>query len=164
MFDILPFPNINATDSKEQLGQINNYLIQLKETLEFILTNISVDNLSPELRQHLNGLSSEIKIAKEEQEDVTQRVSQSTLTVSDVINSPLFQASIPTDYIVSGEQTTTSTTDGGENVFTFSNADGTTETFKCRNGNKGAKGDKGDTPTVTLEIDYETGELLYKSS
>lgn len=161
MFDILPFPNITATDSKEQVGQINNYLIQLKETLEFVLTNISADNLSPELRNQLNSMSTEIKTTKEEQEDATQQIANKTITVSDVINSPLFKEAIPSDYIVSGEQTTTSTEDGGENVYTFSKADGNTDTFVCRNGSKGSKGD---TPTVALEIDYETGELLYTSS
>lgn len=48
MYDILPFPpNITATDAKEQVSQLYNYLNQFKEALEFILTNISVDNLSP---------------------------------------------------------------------------------------------------------------------
>lgn len=158
MYDILPFPNITATDTEEQVAQINNYLIQFKETLEFILTNISADNLSPELRQQLNSLGTEIKTSKETQEDVTQQLAHKTLTVSDVVNSQLFQNAIPSDYIMSGEQTTTSTEDNGENVFTFTNSDGTKDTFKCRNGSKG------NPPKVTLSVDYNTGELLYTSS
>lgn len=57
---------------------------------------------------------------------------------------------IPTDYLVSGEQTATSEDDGGANVFTFTKADGKTATFTVKNGTKGstgaagAKGDKGD--------------------
>ena len=57
---------------------------------------------------------------------------------------------IPTDYLVGGEQTTTSEDDGGANVFTFTKADGKTATFTVKNGSKGstgaagAKGDKGD--------------------
>lgn len=65
----------------------------------------------------------------------------------------------PEDYIVSGTQTTTSTADGGNNIFTFTTKDGTTKTFVVKNGSKGsqgiqgpkgqdgAKGDKGDSFT-----------------
>ena len=158
MYDILPFPNITAKEPEEQLEQINNYLIQFKETLEFILTNISADNLSSDLRQQLNSLGTEIKTSKETQEDVTQQLAQKTLTVSDVVNSQLFKDSIPSDYIVSGEQTSASTEDNGENVYTFKKADGTTDEFRCRNGSKG------NPPKVTLSVDYNTGELLYTSS
>lgn len=166
MYDILPFPNITATDTKEQVAQINNYLIQFKETLEFILTNISADNLSPDLLEKLNSLGAEMQTSREEQEDVTQQIMQRTITVSDVINSHLFKDStvkgvkvngealpkddgqmvdvtVPTEYIVSGSQTSTSTEDGGVNVFTFTNADGTTDTFQCRNGSKGERGEQG---------------------
>ena len=40
-------------------------------------------------------------------------------------------------------QTTESTESGGTNVITVTNTDGTTSTFKVRNGEKGNKGDKG---------------------
>lgn len=56
---------------------------------------------------------------------------------------------IPADYLVGGEQTTTSEDDGGANVFTFTKADGQTATFTVKNGSKGstgaagAKGDQG---------------------
>ena len=56
---------------------------------------------------------------------------------------------IPADYLVGGEQTTTSEDDGGANVFTFTKADGKTATFTVKNGSKGsagaagAKGDQG---------------------
>ena len=183
MYDILPFHNITATDAKEQVSQINNYLIQLKEELEFILTNISADNLSPELLSQIRSIGAEVKTTKEEQADATQQITQKMIGVSDVVTSDTFKEStisgvnvngkqlekdakgnvnvpVPTDYIQSGSQTTTSTEDGGENVYTFAKADGTTDTFKCRNGSKGTKGD---TPVVTFNVDYGTGELLYTS-
>lgn len=50
---------------------------------------------------------------------------------------------IPTDYLVGGEQTTTSEDDGGVNVFTFTKADGKTATFTVKNGSKGATGAAG---------------------
>ena len=185
MYDILPFPNITATDAKEQVAQINNYLIQFKETLEFILTNISADNLSPELLDEIRKLGADVKTSKEEQMDatqqMTQQITQKLIGVSDVVESDVFKdatisgvkvngellkkdfqgnvnVSVPTDYILNGSQTTTSTEDGGENVYTFERADGTKDTFVCRNGNKG------DSPTVTFELDFETGELLYTTS
>lgn len=52
------------------------------------------------------------------------------------------------DVLTGGSQTTTSTADGGANVFTFTRGDGTTAALTVRNGSKGstgAKGDKGDT-------------------
>ena len=178
MYDILPFPNITATEAKEQVAQINNYLIQLKEELEFILTNISADNLSPELLNQIKSLGAEVKTTKEEQEDVAQQMAHKMITVSDVVNSKTFKDStisgvkvngnqlakdengsvnvaVPTDYILDGSQTTISQEDGGENIYTFERADGTTDTFKCRNGS---------TPVVTFNVDYDTGELLYTSS
>ena len=55
---------------------------------------------------------------------------------------------VPGDYIVSGSQTTTSTEDGGSNVYTFTKKGGGTSTFTVKNGSKGAtgaQGPKGDT-------------------
>lgn len=52
---------------------------------------------------------------------------------------------IPADYLVGGEQTTTSTADGGANVFTFTKADGKTATFTVKNGSKGSTGATGAT-------------------
>lgn len=49
------------------------------------------------------------------------------------------------DVLTGGSQTSTSTADGGANVFTFTMGDGTTAALTVRNGSKGSKGDKGDT-------------------
>ena len=86
MFDILPFPNITATTTEEQVVQINNYLIQFKETLEFILTNISTDNLSPELQKQIASLGEGIKIVEEEREDQLQQVASRVPKLSLSIN------------------------------------------------------------------------------
>ena len=51
---------------------------------------------------------------------------------------------IPTNYLVGGEQTTTSSADGGSNVFTFTKADGETATFTVKNGSKGSTGPQGE--------------------
>ena len=55
---------------------------------------------------------------------------------------------VPDDYIISGEQTTTSSADGGTNVYTFKKKGGGTSTLTVKNGSRGAtgaQGPKGDT-------------------
>ncbi len=52
---------------------------------------------------------------------------------------------IPDDYITSGSQTTTSSVDGGYNIYTFTKSDGTESTFTVKNGTKGATGSTGAT-------------------
>jgi len=92
MYDMLPFPHITATNAEEQSAQINNYLIQFKETLEFILMNISAENLSPDLVNKINSLGANIEKNYVEREEEIQQVTGKMITVSDVINSSAFQA------------------------------------------------------------------------
>lgn len=94
MYDMLPFPNIIGGKPEEQIAQINNYLIQFKETLEFILTNISTDNLSQDLIGKLNTLGANIEKNNEDTTDQLQQVSNKALTVSDVINSSAFDLAV----------------------------------------------------------------------
>lgn len=112
MFDILPFPNITGETQGEQLQQINNYLIQLKESLEFILTSISADNLSSEFRSQLASLGADINTNKTEQDVVNQQIINRSLTVDDVISSSGFtniietlEDKIPTDYVSVSDMT-----------------------------------------------------------
>lgn len=51
---------------------------------------------------------------------------------------------IPTNYLIGGSQTTTSTADGGSNIFTFTKANGQTATFTVKNGSKGSAGKDGE--------------------
>lgn len=94
---MLPFPNINAATPEEQVAQINDFLIQFKETLEFILTNISTDNLSQDLVDKLNRFGVEIEKSVEDRDDQIQQVSNQTITISDVINSPVFNAAVKSE-------------------------------------------------------------------
>ena len=67
---------------------------------------------------------------------------------------------IPTNYLVGGEQTTTSSADGGSNVFTFTKADGETVTFTVKNGSKGSNGPQGEQgPVGPAGPKGETGEM-----
>lgn len=91
MQDIFPFPRITSNTSEGQIAELTSYLIQFKETLEFALMNISYDNLSPALVEKLNSLGADIEITRKSQEDELAQVSNKSLTVSDVINSKLFQ-------------------------------------------------------------------------
>ena len=92
MYDILPFPNIVAGSVEEQTAQINNYLIQLKETLEFVLTNISIENLSQDLVFKLNNIG--VETTSEESYEQMQQVVSKTLSVSDVVNSYAFSLAV----------------------------------------------------------------------
>lgn len=60
-------------------------------------------------------------------------------------NSRAVNITVPTDYIVSGSQTVTSTADGGTNTYTFTRSDGTKSTFNVKNGSKGSTGATGPT-------------------
>ena len=94
MFDIFPFPRAIGHTPEEQIAEIVNYLIQFKETLEFTLTNISTENLSPDLINRLNELGAGIEKSIEERENEVAQLSGNTLTVSDVCNSELLKSTI----------------------------------------------------------------------
>lgn len=181
MFDILPFPNITGTTPQEQVSQLTNYLIQFKEELEFVLTNLSADNLSGDLRQQLEALGANVETYKEEQQDATEQIVQNGLTISDVLNSPAFKASmqgvntnvsnvdkkvteldkkidnvdkkIPTVYLVSAEQRTSSDEPGGINLYAIKDSSGTIQVLQIKNG---------ETPDVEFLINFETGNLEYE--
>lgn len=116
MYDILPFPNITATNAEEQVAQINNYLIQFKETLEFVLMNISVENLSPELKKELIALGANIELNNVEHNEQMQQIASKTLTVSDVLNSTEFGAFEDgmREYVDKGDETTKKYADQNE--------------------------------------------------
>lgn len=159
MYDMLPFPNITATTVEEQAAQINNYLIQFKETLEFILTNISTENLSHELVDKLNSFGAEIEKTTEEATEQIQQVSNKAITVSDVINSGAFNAAldsaIPKQYLVSAEQVQESQEPGGINIYAIEDASGQVSQLTVRNG---------DTPNVAFAVNFDTGNLEYTTS
>lgn len=69
-----------------------------------------------------------------------------TIKVNGAALTPSFKSvdiSIPTDYIVSGSQTVVSDSDGGDNIYTFTKADGNTSAFTIKNGSKGSSGPSG---------------------
>ena len=63
----------------------------------------------------------------------------------------------------SGKQTTTSTADGGSNVYTFTDTNGATSTFTVKNGSKGAAAGFG-TPTATVDANVGTPSVTITSS
>ena len=101
MYDMFPFPQTTPSKPIEgQMAEIVNYLIQFKETLEFILMNISTDNLSQELVDKLNSLGADVTKNNADIDEQVQQVSQSvkSLTVSDVINSEAFKIALEREY------------------------------------------------------------------
>lgn len=93
MMDMLPFPRIIGDTPEKQIGELINYLIQFKETLEFALMNISTENLSLELVNKLNELGAGIERNNSERESELAQISHgASITVFDVINSDAFKA------------------------------------------------------------------------
>ena len=173
MYDLLPYPNIVGATVEEQTAEINNYLIQLKETLEFILMDISEDNLSQHLVDKLNSLGADIEKTNEDKDDQIAQVSNKTLSVSDVINSQQFKLALdtvtPEEYLVSVEQIQASDEPGGINIYAIEDASGQINQFTITNGKDGIDGIDGTngidgiTPTFKIEegelkISYDNGE------
>ena len=95
MMDMLPFLRTIGGTPEEQISEITTYLLQFKETLEFILMNISTENLSPELINKLNELGANIKKNAEDREEAIAQLSKNNvLSIYDVINSELFKSEV----------------------------------------------------------------------
>lgn len=90
MMDIFPFPKVMSGTSEERINELISYLIQFKETLEFALTNISKENLSPDLMKLLDGKGESVG---------SQKVNENSLTVFDVINSEAFITKIRSEFV-----------------------------------------------------------------
>ncbi|MBQ0112214.1 MAG: hypothetical protein KBT03_03700 [Bacteroidales bacterium] len=74
-----------------------------------------------------------------------------------------------TTVLTGGSQTTTSTEDGGSNIYTFTKSDGTTSTLTVKNGNKGSNGTNGisagfGTPTATIDANVGTPSVTVTAS
>ena len=155
MYDLLPFPTFAATETTDLVAQLNNYLMQFKETLEFVLTNISTDNLSPDLIARLNDLGAEIVKSNEERDEQIGQVSGKNLTISDVINSSAFKQAIPSKYLVSAEQTQSSDEPEGINIYAIEDSSGEIKSFTVKNGS---------IPDVEFSVNFTTGHLEYETS
>ena len=91
MFDILPFPNITAKEPEERISQVVDYLLQFKEDLEFILTNLTTDNLSPELQAKINSVKPDKDVFSDDQMEQLSQM-KGGISVFDVLNSAAFKA------------------------------------------------------------------------
>lgn len=56
MIDFLPFPSFRGKTTPERVEEITEYLVRLKKDLDFVLSNISEENLSPELREKIKQI------------------------------------------------------------------------------------------------------------
>ncbi len=99
MMDMLPFLRVTGTTPEEQIASIVSYLTQFKETLEFVLMNISTENLSPDLVNMLNELGAGIEQSNADREDEVAQISTNALTIPDVINSDMFKDAIATEQL-----------------------------------------------------------------
>lgn len=88
MVDVFPFPRITAKTPEGQIAELESYLIQFKETLEFVLAEISTDKLPAEILEKLDSLG------MGNREEELAQVNAKSLTVSDVCNSDVFKAAV----------------------------------------------------------------------
>ena len=94
MRDLLPFPMLRATTPERQIEELVIYLVQLKEELEFILSNISEDNLSETLRKRLEGLGVSIGASNKNRKDELLQVTARLISVRDVVGSDVFKEAV----------------------------------------------------------------------
>lgn len=97
MEHLIPFPNFRAGDDKNKLRQMEDYLYQLREALELSLTDIGPSNFSAAFRMELERIGMEMQNVQTNAEESQQRVehvSGAQITVSDVLNSEAYKASI----------------------------------------------------------------------
>ena len=78
MLDMLPFLTLRETTTEGQIKEIAEYLAQFKEQLEFILSNITEQNLSPSLSKKLSDLTNNMRIYEENREEELAQVSNKT--------------------------------------------------------------------------------------
>lgn len=84
MFDRLPYLNLTEKDTEGQISQIVNYLIQLREELEFALSDIGAENLSDSLNEELTKLKALSELNSLQADSNTQLVVKVKKTNKDV--------------------------------------------------------------------------------
>lgn len=82
MVDMLPFLRTSGSTTEQQLAEVISYLLQFKETLEFVLTNISFENFSPDVKETLDKLAEIIANNNAEKEnEFEQFIKNNVLTL-----------------------------------------------------------------------------------
>lgn len=94
MRDLLPFPMLRATTPEARIAELEAYLVRLKEELEFILSNISEDNLSEGLKKRLNSLGESIGANTTKSEDELLQVTSKILSVRDIVGTDVFKEAV----------------------------------------------------------------------
>ena len=97
MLGMLPFPHITATEPREQVNQLKEYLFLFKEELEFILSNLNEDNLSHDLVEKLNSLGADIEKNINDSNDQIEQIGSRTVNVFDIINSTAFKLALESE-------------------------------------------------------------------
>jgi hypothetical protein len=82
----LPYPNINGESEEKKISQINNYLIRLKDALEFVLMSMSSEN-----KAMAEMLAKGLAESNMEREDQITQVSSKISSDSDVTMSTITQ-------------------------------------------------------------------------
>ena len=105
------------------------------------------------LTQSVNALSQAISNVDKTLGNLATELRQADLTLQKNINT--VEGKIPTQYVKSAEQTQISNEPNGINIYSVTDASGTVHELKVRNGK---------TPTITMSVNFTTGNLEYTST
>lgn len=94
MRDLLPFPMLRTRTPETQIEELVTYLVRLKEELEFILSNISEDNLSEGLKKKLEKLGVDIGASDSRREDELLQVTSKIMSVRDIVGTDVFKEAV----------------------------------------------------------------------
>lgn len=99
MIDLLPFLRVSGGTAEEKINDICDYLIHLKETLEFALMNITSENLSKELIDKLNRLGADIRTGNDNTESAVRQLSSKSVTIPGVCSSEVFKQAVKDEFL-----------------------------------------------------------------
>ena len=105
------------------------------------------------ITQSVNALSQAINNVDKALGNLATELRQADSTLQKNINT--VEGKIPTQYVKSAEQTQISNEPNGINIYSVTDASGTIHELKVRNGK---------TPTITMSVNFTTGNLEYTST
>lgn len=105
------------------------------------------------ITQSVNALSQAINNVDKALGNLATELRQADSTLQKNINT--VEGKIPTQYVKSAEQTQISNEPNGINIYSVTDASGTIHKLKVRNGK---------TPTITMSVNFTTGNLEYTST
>lgn len=137
-----------SKDRDDNLAEADNAIRQAMTEADNAITQ-SVNAIT----QSVNALSQAINNVDKALGNLATELRQADSTLQKNINT--VEGKIPTQYVKSAEQTQISNEPNGINIYSVTDASGTIHELKVRNGK---------TPTITMSVNFTTGNLEYTST